>query len=50
MSANHYLHKAIIIEPQHDITNKITCAPSEVSDQPESDQSLRCPHEKTLGP
>ena len=41
------------IEPPHDKTNKMTCAPSEdrsawVSAQP--DQSLRCPHEESLGP
>ena len=40
-------------EPPHDKTNKITCAPSEDSDQPRyppSLISLRCPHEETLGP
>ena len=38
-------------------TNKMTCATSEDSDQTEriwasnqSNQSLRCPHEETLGP
>ena len=46
----------------HDKTNKVACAPSEDSDQPgqrrvrsawastQSDQSLRCPHEESLGP
>ena len=59
-------------EPQHDKTNKMTCALNEDSDEPQhdktnkmsvhpaktqislgicpSDQSLRCPHEETLGP
>ena len=47
-----------ISEPQHYKTNKMTCAPSEDSDQPghplslstQSDQSLRCPHEDSVGP
>ena len=44
----------------HEKTNKMACAPSEDTDQPgriwsawasaQSDQSLRCPHEETLGP
>ena len=41
------------IEPSHDKTNKMTCAPSEDSDQPgypPSLISLCCPHEETLGP
>ena len=51
------------IEPLHDKTNKMACAPSEDSDQPghlpnlitawasaQSDQSLRCQHEESLGP
>ena len=42
------------IEPPHDKTNKMACAPSEDSDQsgrpPQSDQSLRCPHEESLEP
>ena len=41
-----------IYEPQHDKSNKMTCAPSEDSDQtgqPESDH-LRCPLEEILGP
>ena len=40
-------------DPSHDKTNKMTCAPSEDSDQPghpPSLTSLRCPHEETLGP
>ena len=40
-------------EPPHDKTNKMTCAPSEDSDQPghlPSLISLRCPHEESLGP
>ena len=39
-------------EPQHDKTNKMTCA-IENSDQPGRPPSLirlRCPHEETLGP
>ena len=31
-------------EPLHDKTSKMTCAPSENSDQP------TCPHEETVGP
>ena len=34
----------IIIEPAHDKTNKVVCAPSEASDQPGH------PHEETFGP
>ena len=40
-------------EPPHDKTNKMTCAPSEDSDQPGRPPSLiilRCLHEETLGP
>ena len=42
-------------ELPHDKTNKMTFAPSKVSDQPghpstQSDQSLCCLHEETLGP
>ena len=38
-------------EPPRDKTNKMIFAPSEDSDQrAQSDQSLRCPHEETLGP
>ena len=38
-------------EPEHDKTNKITCAPHEDSDQPgQSDQSLDYPPLETLGP
>ena len=38
--------------PEHDKTNKLTCAPSEDSDQPghpPSLISLCCLHEETLG-
>ena len=41
------------IEPPHDKTNKMACAPSEDSDQPGHPPrliSLRCPHEESLGP
>ena len=40
------------IEPRHDKTNNMTCAPSEDSDQPsaQSDQSQRCPPEAKLDP
>ena len=40
-----------IFEPSHDKTNKMTCAPSEDSDQPGHPPSLiiHCPHEKRLG-
>ena len=34
-------------EPQHDKTNKMTCAPSKDS---ESDQCLHCLHEENLSP
>ena len=40
-------------ELQHDKTNKMTCAPSENSDQPRHPPSLislRCLHEEALGP
>ena len=44
----------VSIEPLHDKTNKMTCAPSEDSDQPGHLPSLirafACPHEETLGP
>ena len=43
----------VLMEPLHDKTNKMTYAPSEDSDQPgypPSPISLRCPHEKSLGP
>ena len=39
-------------EPAHDKTNRMACAPSEDSYQPEhlpSMISLRCPHEESLG-
>ena len=35
-------------EPRHDKTNKVTVRPSKTQIRPESDQSLRCPHEKSL--
>ena len=41
------------IEPPHDKTNKMACAPSEDSDQSghlPSLISLHCPHEESLGP
>ena len=41
------------IEPAHDKTNKMACAPSEDSDQPghpPSLISLYCLHEETLSP
>ena len=48
------LNLGVIDEPPHDKTNKITYSPSEDSCQPghppKSDQSLRCPHEESLGP
>ena len=40
-------------EPPHDKTNKMTCAPSEDSDQPGHPPSLisiRCPPKESLGP
>ena len=40
-------------EPPHDKTNKMTCAPSEKSDQtghPPSLISVRCPHGESMGP
>ena len=43
------------LEPPRYKTNKIACAPSENSDREDSDQtaqsdqSLRCPHEASLG-
>ena len=42
-----------IFELPHNKTNKMTCAPSEDSDQlghPSNLLSLLCPHEKALGP
>ena len=45
---------SLLYEPPYDLTNKMTSAPSEDSDSvwtpAQSDQSLRCPHEETLGP
>ena len=41
----------LIIEPPHEKKKKKSdCAPSEDSDHAQSDQSLRCPHEESLGP
>ena len=42
--------KSVIHEPPHDKTNKMTCAPSEDSDQPGHPPSLISPHEESLGP
>ena len=38
-----------LFEPPLYKTNKMTCVPSEDASE-QSDQSLRCPHEETLGP
>ena len=41
------MNTVMTVEPPHDKTNKMTCVPSEDSDQPgQSDQSRRCPHEE----
>ena len=40
-------------EPPRDTTNKVACAPSvdrSAWASAQSDQSLRCPHEESLGP
>ena len=42
------IHRKNLFEPPHDKTNKMACAPSE--DSVQSDQSLCCPHEESLGP
>ena len=42
-----WLHHQNPFDMPHNKTNKIACAPSEDSDQ--SDQSLHCPHEESLG-
>ena len=42
-----------INEPRHDKTNKMAVRPAKTKislDIPQSDQSLRCPHEESLGP
>ena len=40
-----------IIEPEHDKTNKMTCASSNDSkESAQSNQSIGCLHEETLGP
>ena len=36
-----------LYEPRHDKTNKVRVRPALASAQ--SDQSLRCPHEETMG-
>ena len=43
---------SVIYEPVHEKNNKMACAPSEDSGQPaaQSDQSLNCPLEESLGP
>ena len=38
-----------LFEPPYDKTNKMACAPSEDWASTQSDQSLRCPHEESLG-
>ena len=46
-------HLITLNEPVHDKTYKMSCAPSEDSDQPgymSSLINLRCPHEEILGP
>ena len=46
-------NRSMIVEPPHDKTNKMTCAPSEDSNtwaSAQSDQSLHCPHGETMGP
>ena len=37
-------------EPRHDKTNKMSVRPAKTQTCTESDQSLRCPHEESLGP
>ena len=40
-------------EPRHDKTNKVSVRPAKNQISPgirQSDQSLRCPHEESLGP
>ena len=44
-----HVHSVILtFELHRDKTNKMACAPSKDSDQP--DQSLRCPLEESCGP
>ena len=43
-----FTNDLFLVEPPHDKNNKMACAPSEDSDQP--DQSVPCPHEESLGP
>ena len=42
-----------LYEPRHDKTNKVMCAQRRLRStwaSTQSDRSLRCPHEKSLGP
>ena len=41
-----------LFEPPHDKTNKVSVRPAETDAwaSAQSDQSLRCPHEESLGP
>ena len=43
------LNPLLSCEPQHDKTNKVTVCPVKTQISL-SDQSLRCPHEESLGP
>ena len=50
---NEALSNKVSFEPVHEKTNKMTCAPSEDSDEPGHLPSLiilPCPREETLGP
>ena len=41
------------VEPRHDKTNKMSVRPAKIQislGTTQSDQSLRCPHEESLGP
>ena len=40
---------AHVYEPRHDKTNKMTVRPAKTQSA-QSDQSLRCPQEESLGP
>ena len=44
----HFVSVQSPFEPPLDKTNTMACAPSE--DSAQADQSLRCPHEESLGP
>ena len=53
MTGHSVISRILTYGPPHDKTNKMTCAPSEDSDQlghPPSLISLRCPLEETVGP